>query len=629
MVYDGSEPAGWDRRETFIAAADAEYIDELDAAGHAWLDSFGAALEGVRFKLNETANCKWRRHFDLGDLVRVYDAEYSIDKVAEIKAISITIDANGMEDIELTVGEPQPSKWELLQAGIGPYSSFGDNAAPNTPTGLTVVTGTTQDNDGHFGAFLRCTWSANVELDLGGYEIKYIIAGQESTKRVPADQLKDEKFPIQCNVSYSVAVRAVDTSGNASAYCTAKTGTTARDLTAPATPTGLVVTAKKKSISITVNKNSEGDWAGNEFHVSTVNNFTPSAATLVHSGKTTSYTYSTTSYVKHYVKVRAYDTANPPNFSPYTVQGSATPEQIGNPDIPDNGISGDKIINIVANKITGQLVNAQIANIEYAKITDVDILDADIVNLSVTKLIGKITSAQIGDLSVDKLTAGSLNVGINFGTGGYLEISGVLRIDQFGINIIGQNALKLGSTNPAYLFNKNDGNIWTLGGFHAASLTVAAAATFQGSVWMPPGKKILNQSGGVVYLQNARIMGGDTGESVRWIGDLNVDGEIKVGAGGISWFTSDVRIDGDLDVWGGKHAIVQTSQGDVRLSAIESPEVWFIDTEEGDLLFDEVCGEGERYYIPLLHADGQRSGKQLVLAKRRGYESIRFGKEQA
>jgi hypothetical protein len=636
-VYDGSEPMGWDRRETFVAAADAEYTDELDAAGHAWLDSFGSALEGIRFQLNQTEACKWRRHFDLGDLVRVYDPEWSIDKTAEIKAITVTVDADGIEDIELTVGEPQPSQWELLEAGIGPYSSFADNSAPATPTGLAVTTGTRQDTDGHWGAYLRATWSANAELDLDGYEVKYTIAGQESAKRVPKDQLSDDHFPVTCGASYSVTVRAVDTSGNASAYCTAQTGTTAKDLTPPATPTNLTVTAKKKAIFIKVDKNTEPDWAGNEFHVSTTNNFTPSSSTLVHSGKTTSFTYETPTYATYYVKVRAYDTASTPNYSAYTVQVSATPERTETDDILDNAITTAKLTD-------GSVTNAKITSIAANKITTGTLIASVLVEAASIKA-GSLAAGVIytGRIDCDQLNAGVISAAISiqsagnigfqngpqlYGSGGILWLSGRLRCELGcgGSSVYIYNDVVIDSSRN--LLNINYANI---GNYIVAGGHIGAGTYVQANTGYYIGTTVVIDSNR--YLRNVRIIGGSQSDSVRWDGALNVNGEIKAGAGGISWFTSDLRVDGDLDVWGAKNAIVKSSQGPVRLSAIESPEVWFVDviTDGGiDPLFDEVT-EGDRYYVPVYSSPmlGSCPSGWLAMRRRKGYRDLRFGKEGA
>jgi len=136
-VYDGAEPTGWDRREVYVALANAEYTDELDVGGDAWLDSFGDTLTGVRFKLNETDAGKWRTDFDIGDVVTIFDVDFSVDKAAEIKEVNLTISEDGQESIELLVGEPTPSQWQLLQAGLGAYSSFDNNSLPGVPQNVS------------------------------------------------------------------------------------------------------------------------------------------------------------------------------------------------------------------------------------------------------------------------------------------------------------------------------------------------------------------------------------------------------------------------------------------------------------------------------------------------------------
>lgn len=139
-VYDGAEPTGWDRREIFIPAANAEYTDELDVVGNAWLSTFGSELQGVRFEINETDACQWPTHFDIGDLVTVYDSDWGVDKAAKIEEIHVRIAEDGIEYIELLVGEPKPSQWDLLQARLGVYSSFDDDSAPAAPADLSYDT---------------------------------------------------------------------------------------------------------------------------------------------------------------------------------------------------------------------------------------------------------------------------------------------------------------------------------------------------------------------------------------------------------------------------------------------------------------------------------------------------------
>jgi len=289
-----------------------------------------------------------------GQDVTLVNAVRSIDAAFEIKKVTTKFIGGGHASFAVEMGKYISSLSDLFRG----MAELVD-VAPAAPTGLSVSTGTAQDDDGHWHSYLNISWSANSELDMGGYDVKWVIGGNTSTKRVPESQTAEYIFPVDSHVAYSVQVQAVDMGGNPSGYCTAATGTTAKDTIAPAIPANLTVTAAKKAIRIKVDKNTEGDWAGNEFHVSTSNGFTPSASTLVHSGKSTAHTYQTASYVAHYVKVRAYDTASTPNYSAYTAQGSATPQQIDAPsDVPANNIPSGQIISLAATKITAGTLQA-------------------------------------------------------------------------------------------------------------------------------------------------------------------------------------------------------------------------------------------------------------------------------
>jgi len=133
-------PTGWDRREKYIPAANAEHEDELYVVGNAFLDSFGDTLTGVRFTLAPTEVAKWPDDFDIGDVVTVFDQEFSVDKAAEIKEVCLRVDEDGQESIELLVGEPTPSKWQLLQSAMGAYSSFDNNSLPGVPQNVSHST---------------------------------------------------------------------------------------------------------------------------------------------------------------------------------------------------------------------------------------------------------------------------------------------------------------------------------------------------------------------------------------------------------------------------------------------------------------------------------------------------------
>jgi len=221
--HGGAEPTGWDRREAFVRATDAELSDELAIYGSAYLDSFGSGVENVKFGVFERDGYEWPTDYDLGDLVTVYDPKFGNTVTAKIEEVSVSVDAKGIEELSLTVGKPRPSEWEKLQAGIGPYSRFNDNQAPSTPTwtggGSAWSTTTVEDSQGNQSARLTLDWDDNTELDLGNYQVEMRQVGAGTvweTQQVSESQAVFNKLDL--GGTYYVRVKAVDTAGNESGY---------------------------------------------------------------------------------------------------------------------------------------------------------------------------------------------------------------------------------------------------------------------------------------------------------------------------------------------------------------------------------------------------------------------------
>jgi len=356
-----------------------------------WADNTELDLVGYQVEIQRTGETKWE-----------------VQRVTTSEAIFEGLEMGSSYKARVKARDWAGNESDYLDFNSGNAISMLTNAAPAVPTGLSVVTGSAADADGQINSYLTVSWNANSEADFGHYELLWSIGG--SSRTIKTSQNSHYIFPVAANVAYSVRVKAVDTASNASSYCTAATGTTAKDTAAPAVPTGLTVTAGKKNIRITVTKNSEADWAGNEFHVSTTSGFTPSASTLVHSGKTTSFTYTCASYVIHYVKVRAYDTSG--NFSAYTSQGSATPQRVGGGggsgygDIEDESVDTLQLTNLAVT--TAKIDNLAVTT---AKIGDLAVTTAKIGDLAVT-------NAKIDSLAADKITAGTITATISIQSAG-------------------------------------------------------------------------------------------------------------------------------------------------------------------------------------------------------------------
>ena len=88
------------------------------------------------------------------------------------------------------------------------------------------------------------------------------------------------------------------------------------------------------------------------------------------------------------------------------ITGQIVDAQIANIDgakIQDATITNAKIQDLQASKITGQILDAQIAEIDFAKIKNVEIKSAQIENVEANKIVGQIVNAQIANLNGAKI----------------------------------------------------------------------------------------------------------------------------------------------------------------------------------------------------------------------------------
>lgn len=218
-----------------------------------------------------------------------------------------------------------------------------DTVPPVTPTGITTSTALVQ-NAQTDTAYIQVAWTANTEADLAYYILRGRRQGQtvwtEFNVAAPAANYRYE-FAVP-GVTYEGQLAAVDRNGNMSAFSSTFTRTAALDANAPATPTGLTVTAGIKSITVKITANTEADLAGYELHVSTTNGFTPGSGSLVGQGNVTQHVYQANVAVNttYYVKVRAFDYSG--NYSGYTSQGSATAYPVATGYIEDDAVTSSK-----------------------------------------------------------------------------------------------------------------------------------------------------------------------------------------------------------------------------------------------------------------------------------------------
>lgn len=241
-----------------------------------------------------------------------------------------------------------------------------DTTVPNAPASLTLTSATMVDAGGSIRAQVTASWPAvttntdsSTISDLDRYEVQFQTdvtttitkAGVWSDSHVvPAGTVNTFVGPVSPSITIRGRVRAVDSNAHASSWTQSVDITTASDTTPPNTPSTPTVVNQFRGIQVTWNGlDSTGgampaDYDRCECHVSTVNNFTPSSSTLVDQVKTRGgvfpiqgLTYGTT----YYAKLIAYDTTG--NASTPSAQGSSTPSQLSDPDLPANLVTGAKV----------------------------------------------------------------------------------------------------------------------------------------------------------------------------------------------------------------------------------------------------------------------------------------------
>lgn len=163
-----------------------------------------------------------------------------------------------------------------------------------------------------------------------------------------------------------VRLGATDLAGNFSGWSDTVSHLTATDTDAPPKPATPTLTAFIGSIQINISglgsfgEAMPADFSHFEVHVSTVNNFTPSAGTLydtVPGAAGIAFTpapYGTTQYVR----IIAVDTSG--NKSTASTIASAAPRQVLNPDVASLSIGSAQIIDLDVGKITSGTITATV-----------------------------------------------------------------------------------------------------------------------------------------------------------------------------------------------------------------------------------------------------------------------------
>jgi hypothetical protein len=153
-----------------------------------------------------------------------------------------------------------------------------DTTPPGTPTGLGLTTGTAQAADGTEFSWLRATWTANSEGDLSHYEYRVKeTGGNYIYGYVTANEILFQ--PVRGNILFYVGIRAIDKSGNKSAFTSDSSTTSAKDTILPAVPTSFAAVSSFKTIFLTWTNPTDKDLSHINIYWN-LSNYRPSASLL-------------------------------------------------------------------------------------------------------------------------------------------------------------------------------------------------------------------------------------------------------------------------------------------------------------------------------------------------------------
>jgi len=240
-----------------------------------------------------------------------------------------------------------------------------DTDAPAAPVleSANLTTDVDIDADGHQVVYLQVTWSAVADTDLDHYLVQVStssdFSGYTWSRIHPAGGSRIERFVgLLGNTTYYVRVRAVDWSGNDSAWSTTRSKATAKDTAAPAQVAGLSATSSRTLVGLQWTANTEGDLKHYEIQRAPDSGGSPGTYATIALARLNFYIDQNFTSAQiaagntFWYQVRAVDTSD--NSGTYATAASATLTQIGTDYIAALAITAAKI---AANTITADKMN--------------------------------------------------------------------------------------------------------------------------------------------------------------------------------------------------------------------------------------------------------------------------------
>jgi hypothetical protein len=196
--------------------------------------------------------------------------------------------------------EDSVSKWSRRFS----LSVIDDNVAPDTPNFTSWVV----NGSDFVGDWDEVDTSLEQNKDFDHYELS--MTGGSSTRVIRTTDTSytltfanNRNFFGSPKATVTAKVRAVDSSGNASAYSSTLSATNP----VPDPPTDPVVEEGIDSLDISWTPPADDDLIGYNVYVGTTSGFTPSPSNKIFSGNATRFTYTSTTYTLQYFKIRAVD----------------------------------------------------------------------------------------------------------------------------------------------------------------------------------------------------------------------------------------------------------------------------------------------------------------------------------
>lgn len=340
-------------------------------------------------------------HYDRGAQVTLRVA--GEDRVMRVRQLSVAWDKNGAAtgsaafgDRKMDTEEQLAQRLEQLGGGSMDGGAFGppiagspitnapdpgggdtspDTMPPAPVTGLGVSSAAVFDQ-GYLMAVSTVTWTAPTTnqdgsdlQDLGAYQVQYRMGTSgnwQEAGRTDKDTTQIVIPRLNVSTQHQTRVRAFDIWGNASSWVQA-TFTTTNDVIAPAAQPSApaVATFLFGGLMVTWDGRAQGGGAIDndirhvEVHVSTTNNFAPSAGTLkdtIDIGGGSTVIGELTPGTTYYVKFRSVDWAG--NIGPVSAQTTGVPDSVQSGDIANGAVTDLKVAGVSATKITTGTLSA-------------------------------------------------------------------------------------------------------------------------------------------------------------------------------------------------------------------------------------------------------------------------------